>query len=190
MDVAALARRWTELDRARAVAKTDPIAVERSGAARTLVIERLAADPLGRDTLHACAALGTLLAREGASATLAAVTMDGAAEVLGSSAGLEGARAALLEAWSAARDEALRAEHLAAWDAPRCVVALGDGRFAVAAGVPDDDAEVVQRWADRAATWLRKARARRAVLEGGERACTALAEALAVLGVEVERNAR
>jgi hypothetical protein len=179
-----------EADRLRAVGASDPSAIAGTENARALVLERLTQEPLGKDTLHACGVLGTMLAREGASPTLAAATMDGAAAVVGDVRGMGAARAAFAEAYAKGRDEALRAAQLARWDAPSCVVPIGDGTFAVAAGVPDDDGEALQRWADGTATWLRKARARRVVCAGGDRACAALGEALAVFGVEMERKPR
>lgn len=185
---------WMTADRLRAVDVSDPHAIAQSAAARSLVLERLAHEPLGRDTLHACAALGTLLAREGASPTLAAATMDGASVALGAAEGaasaLDAARAAFAEAYARCRQETLLAVHTARWDAPRCVVPLGGDAFAVAAGVPEEDRAALQHWADGTAAWLRRAGARRIVCAGGDLAVAALADALAVLGLAIEHGRR
>lgn len=185
---------WMRADRRQAVDVADPHAIEQTAAARSLVLERLAHDPLGRDTLHACAALGTLLAREGASPTLAAATMDGArlalAEGENAPGAADAARAAFAEAYARAREETLLAVHTARWDAPRCAVPLGGDAFAIAAGVPDGDSAAVQQWADATAAWLRRNGARRIVCAGGDLAVAALADALAVFGLEIEHGPR
>jgi hypothetical protein len=181
---------WVELDLARALHPADRAAIRATDSARWLVLDLLRGGH-ARDLFNACARLGTLLAEAGASPTLAAATIDGAADSL-QHAGVSfdanrvpAARASLLEGYVATVREAERALGLARWEYAGCVVRIDDGAASVACGHPADDPEALGAWAERVASRLLKARFRRVILGGDEVAKGALAEALAFVGIEV-----
>lgn len=146
--------------------------------------ERLgAATEVDNDVLYLAAALGRLLAQEGASPTLAATVLEGLS-------GLPDApvlRATLFEAFVATSRETWSASARSAWEFPACAVDLGEGTFAVAAGLDDDETELSE-WADRVASGLLKAKAREVVLTGREPARTKLTESLGLVGIPCRSN--
>lgn len=141
--------------------------------------ERLAAaTEIDNDVLYLAAALGRLLAQEGASPTLAATVLEGLA-------GLPSApvlRATLFEAFVATSREAWSASARDAWEFPGCAVPIGEGLFAVAAGLDEEESELAE-WSDRVASGLLKAKARWVVCSGREAARKKLAESLALVGI-------
>src|SRR5688500_14453585 len=70
---------WASHDLARALHSEDRTAVESTLAVRSLVLELFGPTAHGRDLFNACARLGGLLAEGGATPSLAATTVDGAA---------------------------------------------------------------------------------------------------------------
>ncbi len=176
---------WNASDGARAVHPADRAAIAATEPARALVLDLLRRDP-SRDLYNACARLGVLLAEHGASPTLAAGTIDTAADALGTTA-TAAARAALVEGYVARlRDDAHEAS-LRAWDAPACVVPL-DGEpktVAVACFVPTDDPEALAEWAARTATRLSKDRVKNVVLAGRIPVVTELKSALGLVGIAI-----
>lgn len=180
---------WREHDVARAIHPADREAVRATEAARALVLELF--DRPARDLYNACAQLGRLLGDAGASPSLAATTIDGAALAL-SGAGiayepsrLAPARGALAEGYVAAMRAAEREDSRRAWEYPACVVPLDDTMVAIAAGYPSDDGERAAEWAGRVAAKLSKAGVRTAVVSGGELAKREITDALVLVGIAV-----
>lgn len=124
-----------------------------------------------------------MLAAEGASPSLAASTIDHAAEAFGvtDAARIGHARASLLEGYVGGAREAERETAIAQWDYPNCVVQLEEGVVAVACGRPSD--ELLAEWAARIASKLSKAKVKRAVLSGNDAAKSELASALELIGI-------
>ncbi|MBX3227230.1 MAG: hypothetical protein KIT84_35160 [Labilithrix sp.] len=175
---------WAKLDAERALHPADRAVLDKTEPARSLVAELL---PNGhaRDLWSACALLGRMMADEGASPSLAAATIDNAATALApvDAARVAAARASLLEGYvAAAREHELHAS-LAAWEYPRCVVTIEEGVVAVACGRSADDADGLAAWAERVARALTKAKVKRAILAGDDRAKSELASALELVGI-------
>lgn len=133
-----------------------------------------------------------MMAEEGASPSLASGTIDNAALAIGlrDHARVAPARASLLEGYVASVRDAERKSAAAAWDYPRCVVAVGDGVVTVACGHPPDDADALASWAERVASKLSQAKVKRAILGGtrggvdpNETARAELASALELVGI-------
>jgi hypothetical protein len=142
--------------------------------------ERLAAaEEVDNDVLYLAAALGRLLAQEGASPTLAATVLEGLSELPSAPV----LRATLFEAFMTTSREVWSASARSAWEFPGCAVHLGEGVFAVAAGLDEVDEGELAEWADRVASGLLKAKAREVVLSGREPARTKLAESLGLIGI-------
>jgi len=99
------------------------------------------------------------------------------------------ARAAVAEGYVAAIVERSRDDVMQSWEFPSCVVPLGRDAIAVAAGHPSDDDEVLANWAGRVAHGAARMGARRAVISGGARARAAVADALALVGIDVTPEA-
>jgi hypothetical protein len=161
--------------------------VDASANVRALVVDLVLAGGPEDELYDACAVLGRLVAQRGGSPTLASATLDHAAEVLDarSAPWLVPGRAALAEGFAATLIEDARREAQHAWEFPACAVPLGQAALAIAAGHPSDDDEVLAAWAARVAKAAALAGVRRAVVSGGERACSALVDALTLVGVEV-----
>lgn len=178
---------WSEKDRGRAVLRADREVIDASGAVRALIVDLVLAGGPEDELFDACAVLGRLVAARGGSPTLASATLDHLAETLRmrDAVWLVPGRAALAEGFAATIVEDARLEALRAWEFPSCAVPLGQAGFAIAAGHPSDDDEVVSAWAARVAKAAALAGARRAVVSGGERACAALIDALTLVGIEV-----
>jgi hypothetical protein len=205
---------WREHDIARAIHPADRAAIASTESARTLVLELLAAPgdvrpKPPRDLFNACAALGRLLADAGASPTLAALTMDGAAAAICNAdpARLSSARAALVEAYVAARADADRKLARRAWEYPACAARLDKETAAVVAGFPmsggdggdggaggaggisgDNDAEELSEWAARVALAASKDGIKTVVLSGPDAARRELAAALDLVGIEARAD--
>jgi hypothetical protein len=94
------------------------------------------------------------------------------------------ARAALAEAFVASREDATRAEAIARWEYPACIVGLQDATVAIAAGYPEEDVEALAAWASRVAHEAALAGVRRAFVSGSRAAEAALADALQVAGIQ------
>jgi hypothetical protein len=182
---------WCAKDRARAVLPADRAIVDGSAAPRSLIVDLvLAGDP--EDELYdACGVLGRLIAQRGGSPTLASSTLDHAAQSLGipHAPWLEPARAAVAEGFVGALVEDVRRESAQAWEYPSCAVHLGDSSMAIAAGHPSDDEEVLAAWAGRLAKSAALKGVRKAAVSGNEHARAALADALGLVGIEVETRA-
>lgn len=136
------------------------------------------------------------MGEEGASPTLVAGTIDGAARAL-SDVGmsydaelLASSKAALLEGYVAAIRDSERAHALGAWEYPACVVPLDDSSVAIACGYPSTDREELGAWAARIAGHLSKARVRRVVLAGKSEARAELAAVVELVGIEVDSPKR
>lgn len=182
---------WTERDRGRAIHPSDHAAIEKSEAARALVLDLFEVPARERDLYSACARLGRLLAEGGASPSLAAGTIDEAAAALSSAgeaadaARIAAARSSLVEGYVGAVREIEHAAMRETWAYPRCIVPIGPDTIAIACGHPPEDAAALEEWAANVATRATKAKVRRAVLSGNERACAAVTEALALVGIEI-----
>jgi hypothetical protein len=194
---------WREHDVARSIHAADRDAIRATEAARALVLERLANAPASartsrstsgdpaRDLYNACARLGRLLFEAGASPTLATTTIDGATQAL---TGLDlphepglvaSARASIAEGYVAAALDAERARARRAWEYPACAARIDGATAAIVAGAPEDDDEALGDWAARVASGASKDGIREVVVSGPPRARAELAEALALLGIEV-----
>ncbi len=182
---------WARLDLARAVLGADRAVIDATSGLRSLVLELVLAGGPADELYDACAVLGRLLAQRGASPTLASATIDNAARTMNSpdAAWVPPARAALSEGFASALTEEAQRAAMQAWEFPRCVVPLGAGAMAVAAGHPSDDDEVIAAWSARIAKEAALRGVRRAVVSGGDRACAALVDALTLVGIEVQRVA-
>lgn len=156
----------------------DAQSLEASAALRVRLVGALTDAALDHDAQNLASSLGRVLAQGAATPTLAATILDPIVE------GREGGvlRAALLEAFTGAREERRATEEALRWEFPGCAVSLGNGRFAVCANPPhSDDAAVA--WADRTAAGLVKRRASEVVISGEGRARKCLEEALELVGI-------
>lgn len=183
---------WSARDRTRAVLPADHEIIDASASLRSLIVDLVIAAGPTDELYDACAMLGRMVAQRGGSPTLASVTLDHAAEVLGAHEApwLVAARAALAEGFAAQLVEQARRDAMNAWDYPACVVPLGEAALAIAAGHPSDDDEVLAAWAARVAKAAALQGIRRAVVSGGERARAALLDALGLVGIEVHAPPR
>jgi hypothetical protein len=180
---------WIAADVGSAVLSADRSVIEQSASVRALIVE-LASGGHGQDELFdACAVLGRLIAQHRGSPTLAALTIDHAASILG-----EGdapwkspARAAVVEGFAAALVDSTRREANAAWEFPRCVVPVGDRSIAVAAGYPGDDDQEASAWVDRVAKAAAMQGIKTAFVSGPEPLRRRMIEALVLTGVDVKR---
>ncbi len=178
---------WSEADRSHAVLTADRAIVDISASVRSLIVELAAARP-EEEFYDACAVLGRLIADRGGSPTLAALTIDHACKALGTpdAPWAGSARAAVAEGFALGLTEGIRRSAMEAWEYPHCVIPLGEGSVAIAAGHPSDDDEIVDAWAARVARAVALKGCRRAVVAGGEKPRAAIIEALSFVGVEVK----
>jgi hypothetical protein len=183
----AIVSAWSQADAASAVLPEDRAAIAQSAGVRALVVDLLTSGADRDDVFDACAVLGRLVAQHRGSPTLAASTIDHAAEALSARGAtwVEPARAALVEAFAADAVSQAVAEALRTWEFPQCAVPLGPGTIAVAAGYPCDDREALVAWAARVAQAAALQGVRQATIAGSEPARRALAEAFATVGVHV-----
>jgi hypothetical protein len=183
---------WSLQDCAQSVHPADRAVVDASANVRALIVDLALARGLEKELYDACAVLGRLMAQRGGSPTLASATIDHAAEVLDarSASWVVPARAAVVEGFAATVVEDAQLEALRSWEFPRCVVPLGQAGLAIAAGHPSEDEEVLGAWSARVARAAALAGVRRAIVSGGELATAALVDALALVGIEVNVQAR
>jgi hypothetical protein len=181
---------WAEADRARAVLPADREIIDASASLRGLIVDLLMTRGEADELYDACSMLGRLIASRGGSPTFASATLDGASEALGTPGAtwLVPARATVVESFSAALAESARREADQGWEFPSCAVPLGQAAVAIAAGLPSDDDEQIAAWAARVAKAAALAGIRRAVVSGNERACTAVLDALALVGIEAQHT--
>jgi hypothetical protein len=191
-DHATLLEKWAEIDRARAVLPADRAIIEASTSLRAHILDLVGTPGESDELFDACAMLGRMIADRGGSPTFASATLDGACEALGlvAPASLVPARATVVEAFSTALAESARREASRGWEYPSCAVPLGQAGVAIAAGLPSDDDEQIDAWAARVAKAAALAGVRRAVISGSERACAALVDAFALVGVEAQVTPR
>jgi hypothetical protein len=181
---------WAEADRARAVLPADREIIDASASLRGLIVDLLMTRGEADELYDACSMLGRLIASRGGSPTFASATLDGASEALGTPGAtwLVPARATVVESFSAALAESARREADQGWEFPSCAVPLGQAGVAIAAGLPSDDDEQIAAWAARVAKAAALAGIRRAVVSGNERACAAVLDALALVGIEAQQT--
>jgi hypothetical protein len=188
---------WREHDVACAIHPTDRAAIDATEATRTLVLdllERAATTPPMRDLFNAGARLGRLLADAGASPSLAANTIEGAARALApeglhiDEAVLAPLRASVAEGYLAGIVEAERDAARRVWDWPACAVKLDRETVAIAAGHPTDDAEPLGDWAARVALAASRDGVKQIVVAGSEAARAELTSALSIVGIEVRTD--
>lgn len=189
---------WREHDTMRALHPHDRDAIRATEAARALVLELVVsnAEPQARreprDLYTACARLGRLLADAGASPSLAALTIDGVAQALARASidhddtRFPAARASVVEGYFAAMREAERLAARRAWEYPACMVRLDGDAAAFVAGCPAEDGESLADWAARVAGHAARDGIKQAVLGGPDAARAELADALRLVGVDVE----
>lgn len=182
---------WAEHDAARALHAVDRDVIRATESARWLVAEHFAPAAPARDLFNACARLGGLMAEAGASPSLAAGTIDSAVRAL-EEAGAPfdatrgaPARASLFEGYVAAVRDSERTSALASWEWPSCAVALGADLVAIACGYPSEDGDALAGWAARVAGRLVKAKIRRVILSGSEKARAELESAVELVGITV-----
>lgn len=187
---------WREYDLERAIHDQDRDAVDATEAARALVLDLLAFVPDAgtRDLFNACARLGRLLAERGASPSLAASTIEGAAgalvaaDIAFDTSRLSSARAALAEGYFATTREQLGSSSLKAWEYPACAVRLGERTIAIAAAHPSDDSELLADWAARVALGASRDGVKEAFIDGPEKARTEIAAAFALVGITIRTS--
>jgi hypothetical protein len=189
-DRSALLASWARIDGARAVLPADREIIEASASLRELIVGVLLAGGDLDELYDACSMLGRLIAARGGSPSFASATLDGASEALGAKDApwLVPARATVVESFSAALAENARREADRGWEFPSCAVPLGQAAVAIAAGLPSDDDEQIDAWAARVAKAAALSGVRRAVVSGGARACAALLDAFALVGVEANET--
>ncbi|MCL2777235.1 MAG: hypothetical protein FWD73_04460 [Polyangiaceae bacterium] len=188
---------WCENDDACAIHAADRDAVRTTEALRALVLElSQCGESTARDLFNACARLGGALADAGASPSLAATTLDGAAMAMARAgiaidgAHLAAARASLVEGYVLAAIEGERKAQKRSWEYPACAVRVDSETLAVVAGYPDDDAESLANWAARVALSARRDGIRRVILGGArghgqDAARTELAQTFGLLGIAI-----
>lgn len=144
-----------------------------------------------RDLFSACARLGALLAEAGASPSLAAGAIDGAARALAEAgasydpARVGPSRASLVEGYVAAVRDAERAQAKRSWEYPACAVPLASGAVAIACGHPTEDREALAAWAARVAGRLVKEGVGEVVLAGPDVARAEVASAVELVGIRL-----
>lgn len=188
---------WREHDVTRALHPVDRKAIASTEAARALILELLTSTAITRDPRDlwsACARLGRLLADAGASPSLAALTIEGAIRAL-EDTGIPHdetrdapARASVLEGYVAAMRETERGVARSAWDYPSCTVKLDAETVAVACGCPFEDGDALANWAAKVASRISRDGFKTAILSGTDEAKSELADALALVGVDVRAD--
>lgn len=180
---------WNAADTDCAVLPADRRVIEQSGAVRALIVDLAASGSAADELFDACAVLGRLVAQNGGSPTLAALTIDHAAAALGDPdpPWKSPARAAVLEGFASALVDSIRREANEAWEFPRCAVSVGDRTIAVAGGFPAEDDQDVAAWADRVAKAAALQGAKTAFVSGPEAVRVRLVDALNLAGIEVKR---
>jgi hypothetical protein len=179
-------RVWSEGDHGASLSPADHRTVDATSAIRATIVDFARRADHDEELYDACAVLGRLLAEGGGSASLAATSMDHACQALGdlAPAWAPAARAAVAEGYTRALLERVREAGDASWNFPACAVRLDASTIAIAAGHPSDDDETLADWAGRAARDAARDGVRRAFIAGPERSRSALAEALAIVGID------
>ena len=182
---------WRDHDATQALHGTDRDTVGSTDAARALVLELLARPAAGRDLYNACARLGRLFADAGASPSLAVATLEGAARALADvgiasdPTRLGPARASVAEGYFAVTVEGERTAARRAWEYPACAVRVAPDTIAITASYPADDGEALADWSARVALCVSRDGYKRAIVSGSDDAKAELAQALALVGVEL-----
>jgi hypothetical protein len=177
---------WCAHDLEKALIPVDREIVEATRALRALICEEAVAHRSGREILSAWARLGRMIGERGGSPTLVASTADGLLAALGdltSGVDMLHARRALAEGFAAAARDDARAEMLASWEPPHCIVRVDATTVAISAGFPDDDHELLEAWAARVTQFVLADKKRNAIVSGRDEAVTALVDALTLVGV-------
>jgi hypothetical protein len=181
---------WCSHDLKYALIPVDRDIIEATRALRALICEEAIARRQGREIFNAWARLGRMIGERGGSPTLMASTADGLFAALGDRAGDEAraidiahARVAIAEGFAAAVHDEARAEMLATWDPPHCIVRIDADTVAISAGFPDDDHDLLEAWAARVTQWVLSDKKRNAIVTGREAAARALIDALTLVGV-------
>lgn len=179
---------WIAADFGSAVLTADRRAIEESASVRALIVELAGSDHGADELFDACAVLGRLIGQHRASPTLAALTIDHAAAVLGDADArwTPPARAAVVEGFAAALVDATRDDACAAWEFPRCAVTVGDRTIAVAAGYPAEDDQDAAAWVDRVAKAAALQGVKTAFVSGSEPLRRRMIDALVLAGVDVK----
>lgn len=176
--------RWRSRDDACALHLADRRALEQTESLRRAVVAFVLEGDFHGDVFGLCALLGHHWAVEGASPTLASMTLGNLRDTLAQSPPwLPRAQAALLETYVAARLDAHRQEWLPLFESPACVVPLGPGCAAIAANFPASDGEDLSRWADHVARDLAKQGVRQVHLSGNPAALEAIRASLALVAI-------
>ncbi len=185
---------WKEADVKRAIHPSDRAAIDATESVRGLILDlagKKSDAKTSRDLFNAGARLGRMLADLGASPSLAASTIEGAARAL-AQAGVvieddvvAPLRASVAEGYLAGVLDAERACSRRAWEWPACAVRLDRETAAIAAGYPTEDREALGDWAARVALAAQKDGVRNVVVTGSDAARAELASALGLLGIEV-----
>jgi hypothetical protein len=186
----ALVAEWCASDHLGAVLPADHEIIDGSHAVRAMIAELAGAAGDDEELYDACAALGRFIANHGGSPTLASQTIDHVGDAFGAQGAnwLLAARAAVVEGFSSTLLERAQQEAMQSWDFPKCVVPLSETRVAIAAGYPSDDPELLLEWAANIAKAVALQGVRRAFVSGPDPARAAVEEALAVVGVQVDRR--
>jgi len=182
---------WREHDAKSSLHPHDRDAIRSTDAARALVLELLTRPGAPRDLYNACARLGRLLGEAGASPSLVASTIDGAARALADVGAtfdetrVPSARASAAEGYFAVAVETERLAARRTWEYPACAVRIAADTVAIAAGHPETDGEALADWCARVALGARKDGYKKAILGGSAAARSELGDALALVGITV-----
>jgi hypothetical protein len=181
---------WCARDDRCAVLPADHKVIEASRSVRAMIADLARAAGADEELYDACAALGRLIAASGGSPTLASQTIDHAGDALGAQGApwLAPARAAVIEGFACTLLERAQEDAMHGWDFPRCVVPLSETRVAIAAGHPSDDPELLSEWAATIAKAVALQGVRRAFVSGPDPARSTVEDALAVVGIQVDRR--
>jgi hypothetical protein len=177
---------WCAHDRKYALIPVDREMIDATRTLRALVAEEAIARRNGREIFNAWARLGRMIGEGGGSPTLTASTVDGLIEALGEDArdvDIVHARVAVAEGFAAAVRDAARAEMLATWDPPHCIVRVDASTVAISAGFPDDDSDLLEAWSARVTQWVLADKKRNAIVTGREASVRSLIDALTLVGV-------
>jgi hypothetical protein len=179
-------RTWSEGEHRSALSSADHSVIDATYAIRETIVDFALRPDRDEELYDACAVLGRVLANAGASASLAATSIDHACEAMGERTPPWSipARAAMAEGFARAMADTIRGDGHASWDFPASAVRLDETTIAIAAGHPSDDEEILAAWAGRAARAAACDGIRRAIISGPDRPRAALAEALAIVGID------
>jgi hypothetical protein len=179
---------WCAHDQKYALISVDREIIEETRSLRALICEEAIAHRTDREIFNAWARLGHMIGERGGSPTLAASTADGLQKALdGEKSGVDlpHARVAIAEGFAAALHDNARAEMLATWDPPHCVVRVDASTVAISAGFPDDDHDLLEAWAARVTQWVIADKKRNAIVTGRDAAVRSLVDALTLVGITV-----